>query len=251
MTTSCLFRVLQPEDGQRVIGYKLDPADQSYLYIFSSSGSVSKWDWSSGKQIASWNGNSKVLSVDSAFCETGSDPSPMSYSVRELGDGKRDVAIVPLDDKESSENVVLKSHSRISDVKVARQGRIVVAYGGSHILVGTVNASRADDLEPMQYTWREVNLPASITCLDIRENEISHRAPAGKDSENPGPVDLVVGQADGSILVYHDVVNVFLENKEARGVGPRRLHWHRGIVNAVRWSKDGMALKSHHHKVVC
>lgn len=242
VATSCLFRVLQPEDGHRVVGYRLDPADQSHLYIFSSTGSVSKWDWSSGKQIARWDGNSKVLSVESVIYESGNEASLMSYSVRELGDGKREVAIIALDDKGSSENVVLKSHSRISDLKVARQGRIVVAYGGPHILVGTINSSRAEALEPMQYTWREVTLSTNITCLDIRENEISHRPAAGKDGRNPGPIDLVVGQADGSILVYHDAVNFFLESKEGRGGAPRRLHWHRGPVNAVRWSRDGTFL---------
>lgn len=240
VATSCLFRVLQPGNGHRVVGYRLDPADQTLLYIFTSDASVSKWDWASGKQVAHWDGNGKVLGIDSAFYEHESDTRLMSYSVREGSDGKREVAVFAPGDGEASDKVVLKSPLRIGDLKIARQGRVVVAYGGSHVVVGTANA-QPDSLESMQYTWGEVSLPTHITCLDIRENEIAGRPAAGKDSGNTQSIDLVIGQADGSILVYHDAVRFFLGNKEGRGSAPRRLHWHRGRVNAVRWSRDGMS----------
>lgn len=242
VATSCLFRIFQPGDGHRIVGYKLSPIDQAHLYIFTSAGSVSKWEWISGKEISRWNGNREVMSVDSAFYQSENDTSLVAYSVQKRKDGKREVTVLDLGDGRKPENVALETHTRISDIKVARQGRVIVAYGGPHIAVGTANARQSDVEQPIQYTWREVSLPTNITCLDVRESEIStRRGHQGiKDNESSDSVDLVVGEADGSILIYHDIMSIFLCNKDGgKGSAPRRLHWHRGLVSAIRWSKDG------------
>lgn len=58
-----------------------------------------------------------------------------------------------------------------------------------------------------------------------------------------GEIDLLVGDADGFILLYHDIISSFVEadNYEiSNKPSPRKLHWHRGPVSAVRWSRDGM-----------
>lgn len=239
VATSCLFRILQPENGHRVIGYRLSPADEAHLYIFTATGSVSKWDWTAGKQVAHWDGNSKALSVESVFHDSEDDMQLMSYFVREC-DGKREVAVVALGDKEASENVVLKSHLRISDLRVAREGQVVLAYGGPHILVGTANSPQSDAVDSMQYTWSEMSLPNHITSLDVRESVPWSQTGTGKTSGNQVFIDIAVGQADGPILLYHDIVGSI--GGGGRALAPRRLHWHRGAVNVVRWSRDGMFL---------
>lgn len=191
-----------------------------------------------------------MLSVDSAFSQ--SDKSQLvSYSLRERNDRKREIAIRAVGGEGTQENVIFESHMRLSGLKISQQGRVVVAYGGSHVLVGTADAFRPNALGSVQYTWREVPLPANVTCLDIRESEI----PARRGSQSSGggskpecSIDLVLGQADGSIFIYHDLLSFFPSSKDGRegrkSLAPRKLHWHRGSVNAVSWSRDGMSPRS-------
>lgn len=242
VTTSCLVRTLQPKNGHRVVGYRLS-ADQAHLYLFDSNGSISKWEWISGKQISSWKWDRKVLSVDSFVDDSSNTSQLVSYSLRKGNDGKREIFVHALSDERAPTNVILESHMRINDLKVAQQGRVVVASGGSHVLIGAANAFRPSTVESLQYTWREVSLPANVTCLDIRESESSVRSQSS-GGRKPESIDLILGQADGSILIYHNALSSNTSNKDGResrkSLAPRRLHWHRGPVNAVRWSRDGM-----------
>ena len=249
LTTSCLFRTLQLENGHRIVGYRLCPANNSHLYIFTSNDTICKWEWTSGKQVTRWDGNSKALSVDAFFYEWEDNTHLVSYSLRERNDGKREIAVRSLDDAEKSGTVVLESHMRIRGLRIAQQGRIVVAYGGSRILVGTTSAFRPDALDSIQYTWREVPLP-DITCLDIRESEspVHPGTQSSKEGKRAKGIDLVLGVAEGPILIYHDFLRFFPSDTEGSGdretLSPRKLHWHRGPVNAVCWSKDGMPSRS-------
>ncbi|RJE20870.1 hypothetical protein PHISCL_06793 [Aspergillus sclerotialis] len=244
LTTSCLFRTLQLENGHRIVGYKLSPTNNSHLYIFTSNGTISKWEWTSGKQVACWDGDGKVLSVDAFFYEWENNTHLVSYTLRERNDGKREIAVRTLDDPEKPGTVVLESRMRISGLRIAQQGRVVVAYGGSRILVGTTNAFRPDTLGSIQYTWREAPLP-DITCLDIRESEspVHPRTQPSKEGKRAEGIDLVLGVTDGPILIYHDFLRFFPNDTKGRegwkALSPRKLHWHRGPVNTVRWSKDG------------
>ena len=249
LATSRLFRTLQLENGHRITGYRLCPTNNTHLYIFTSNGTISKWEWTSGKQVSRWDGNSQVLSVDTFFYEWENNTRLVSYTLRQRNDGKREIVVLALGNAETSGTVVLESHMHISGLKIAQQGRVVVAYGGSHILVGTTNAFRPDALGSIQYTWREAPLPANITCFDIRESEFSVRpgTQSSKEGKRSEGIDLVLGVTEGPMLIYHDFLRFFpsgREGVEGWNLSPRKLHWHRGPVNAVHWSKDGMSSRS-------
>ncbi|KAI9923452.1 hypothetical protein MW887_009313 [Aspergillus wentii] len=256
MATSRLFRTLDLESGQNVIGYRLCPLNPEHLYIFTSTGSVSKWEWLSGGKMWSWDACGKTTSIDISFHESETDEYVAVYSLRERKDGKREITIAQLGRNKPSENVILETNLRVSDLKVARQGRTVVLYGGQHFLVGTSNFNMLNDLKSMQYVWREATLPVSITCVDIRGSATPARvgAQGSKDKKSPDHLDLVLGESNGSILIYSDVLNFFTANEDSREGGkspaPRRLHWHRGSVNTVRWSKDGNYVISGGHESV-
>lgn len=248
VATSCLVRTLQPKDGHRVIGYRLS-VDQAHLYLFDSSGSISKWEWISGKQRSSWEGNRKVLSVDSFFDDSSDTSQLVSFSLRKGNDGKREISVHALGDEKTPTNVVLESHMRLNDLRIAQQGRVIVASGGSHVLIGAANAFRPSTMESVQYTWRDVPLPANVTCLDVWENESSGRSVSqSSGGRKPENIDLILGQADGCILIYHNILSFNASSKDGRegrkSFSPRKLHWHRGPVNAVRWSRDGMFPRS-------
>jgi NET1-associated nuclear protein 1 (U3 small nucleolar RNA-associated protein 17) len=58
-------------------------------------------------------------------------------------------------------------------------------------------------------------------------------------------VDLVVGDVQGVIFLHNDLLaKLFLQSLDGKTPGinlvPRKLHWHRQAVHAVKWSLDGM-----------
>ena len=243
--TSHLVRTLQANPGQCIIGYKLCPMNPEHLYVVTSTGSVSKRNWITGNRISHWDTCRKTISIDFSFDTSASDTYPLFYSLCERKDGKREIRILSLLDEKPRETVVLETKTHINHIRVAKQSQTIIAYGGYNLLLGTLNAPSLDSVENAQYTWREVTLPVSITCLDIRENK-RRGAQGPKDKKALEQLDLALGEVHGSILIYQDVLNLFISNEDARGGGngfvPRRLHWHRGPVSALRWSKDGELL---------
>ena len=91
--------------------------------------------------------------------------------------------------------------------------------------MGATNGTELENLETVKYTWREVVLPTQATCFDIQ----------GSDS-----IDLAVGTANGSILVYQNVLETLFGKGSDKKSSPRKLHWHREACNTLRWSKDGV-----------
>ncbi|KAH1550290.1 hypothetical protein KXV92_002116 [Aspergillus fumigatus] len=130
-----------------------------------------------------------------------------------------------------------------SNEEVFKQGQAIVAWAGQRLLLGAREFNTPDP-STMQYAWREVVLPVRVTCVDVRESGARNRTtPQGSQDNNLDTMDLVLGESGGSILIYPDFLALFptggIGSDDSKGLAPRRLHWHRGPVNAVRWSKDG------------
>lgn len=243
--TSHLVRTLQTGLGQSIIGYKLCPVNQEHLYVFTSTGCVSKWEWTTGKQVSHSNTSHKTIAIDFGFDAFESETPTSFYSLCERKDGKREIRMFTLGEENFA--VILKTNLRINHMRVAQQNRTIVAYGGHNVLFGSANSSGPDGAEHARYTWRETTLPVSITCLDIRENTRGLQEPQNRNV--PDQLAFVIGEAGGSILIYQDVLSFLVSNEENRNseknFAPRRLHWHRGPVTALSWSRDG---KSPHGK---
>ncbi|PTU22224.1 hypothetical protein P175DRAFT_0478248 [Aspergillus ochraceoroseus IBT 24754] len=244
IATSRLFRALEIAPGDSIIGYRLSPVNQERLYIFTLSGSVSEWDWPSGKQVAHWHTYHKTISADLVYGDAASDTTgsyATLFSLRERKDGKKELVITPLNSENPQSTAILETNTKIVSFRVAADGQAVFAYGGSHAFFGCVTSNQGSG--SLQYTWREVKLPFSITCVDIKQDGTP------KQSKAPGTLnrkalefDLAVGGADGSILIYHNALGFLGIGSGREGdksLAPRRLHWHRDPVRSVRWSKDG------------
>lgn len=228
-STSRLLRTLQMETGQRVIGFKICPTDQNILYIFTS-GFVTKWHWDSGKRLACWGTPCPILSVDLPSAESEGRP-PLYFAIGAQKDGKREISINTFSDKKPTGTTALQTNEHINAIKVVYGGRVVFASDGSHLFMGTTTSVDLDSPDSMQYKWREATLPVTATSFHLRESSSAK----GSDA-----VDLVVGESGGSILVYQDILNTLFGRNADKKPSPRKLHWHRGPVNTVRWSKDGM-----------
>ncbi|PYI04466.1 hypothetical protein BO78DRAFT_320298 [Aspergillus sclerotiicarbonarius CBS 121057] len=238
LATSRLLRTLQSKDGDSIVGYKLSPEEPKFLYIFTLNGSVSKWGWLSGEQCSYWDTCHKTISVDVCLSDVGMD---LLFFLQENKDGKRKITIRHSSDEESHDSVILETHVQINYLRIACQGQFIMAYGEQHVFFGRTGLGKPS--ESVQYTWREVNLPVSIMCIDVRHNAISNRSAAqsSRDRKHLDKIDLVLGELGGSILIYHDIL-CFLDEEgrlNGKNLTPRRLHWHRSSVNSVRWSKDG------------
>ena len=240
--TSILVRTLHMGSNQSIIGYKICPIKQERLYVFTANGSVRTWEWTTGKQISHWDMHRTTISVDFSLDASDSSANPTVYYLCEREDGKREIRTFSMRDEKPSESVILETTARVSQTKVSPQSQTIIAYGGHRLLLGITYASNNGEAEHAQYTWRETILPVTITCLDIRKS--TRREVQGQKDRNPREqLDLVVGEAGGSILIYQDMLGFFLTHEGSRdgnnSSAARRLHWHRGPVNSLRWSRDG------------
>ncbi|KAF7712086.1 Uncharacterized protein PECH_004637 [Penicillium ucsense] len=233
--TSRLLRTLQMEAGQKVVGFQLCPTEPGVLYIFTS-GFVTKWDWDSGKRLARWGTDATTVAIDLTVPEN--EAQPVSYSIVSPKDGKRQILVNALGEKKLPGVPILTTSESVSSIRVTCGGRVVVACDGAHIFLGLASNIDLETPESIQFSWREATLPASATCFHLRENSEESQL-----STNP-VVDLAVGQSGGSILVYQNILNTLFVLSPDKKPSPRKLHWHRGAVSSVRWSRDGNYLIS-------
>lgn len=214
------------EAGQKIIGFGICPEDQENLFVFTSSGSISKWDWSTGKRISRWETTTTTVSASIASVEQEGSKNTISFSITTQKNGKRQISVSTLGDKKIQCTIALETSQRLNSIKVTHDGRVIVASDGQRLLMGTTTSAELGNIETVHYSWREATLPVNATCFDIR----------GTDS-----IGLAVGESGGSILIYQNVLNtLFGKETSDKKSSPRKLHWHRGPVNTVRWSKDGM-----------
>lgn len=218
---------MQSEPGQRVIGYRLCPINPEVLYIFTPK-LVTKWDWDSGKRLARWETDLPVVAVDVPSVQGAEQRA--SYSILQ-NDDKREIAVSALGNEKSDSITVLQTSEPISAIQVACGGRVILASDGSHLFLGTTTEIDFGKPESIRFNWREASLPVAVTCFHLRESSAG-----SKGSE---VVDLAVGEKNGSILIYQDLLNTLFGRNTEKKSAPRKLHWHRSSVNTVRWSKDG------------
>lgn len=232
-STSRLLRTLRAETGQKVIGFKICPVDEDVLYIFTSS-FVTKWHWNSGRRLALWETNGPTVSIDLPLAQTIGGSLPY-FSIVAQKDGKRRVSITTLGDQKVPSITALETSEHINVIQGVHGGRILFASDGSHLFLGTTSNVDTESPESTRFTWREATLPVTATSFHLRET-FSVKGSVG--------VDLVVGESGGSILIYHDIVNTLFGRNTDNKTSPRKLHWHRGSVGAVRWSRDGTFVPS-------
>ncbi|KAL4945988.1 hypothetical protein BDV06DRAFT_183828 [Aspergillus oleicola] len=249
ISTSRIFRVLEAGHGDIIIGYRLSRVNHKRLYIFTQSGSVSEWDWPSNKQLAHWTIPHKTLSAELVYknsTDAGIDARGVLFSLQERKDGKKVLSITPLDSENLESTIVLEASIKLDNFKIIGNGQAIVAYGGARFFIGALCSDQ--DADSPTYSWREIKLATTINCIDIRDGPL-----AGSGTRKVPGFDLALGGADGSVLIYHDASSL-LDTRSGCGEdkkpSPRRLHWHRNPVTAVRWSTDGNYVVSGGHESV-
>ncbi|KAF3899240.1 WD repeat containing protein, variant [Trichophyton interdigitale] len=256
ISTSHAVRGLRSCDNTRISGCVLSPIDDEIAYVSTSGGAIAEWNWTTGEtQRTMQLEGSYLLSIKveqghQADGNEEEDAKDVAVFALVMRNGKREISINSFaksgdqsqNDGPKHHSVILETSTQINDFRLAAGGSVVIAIAGSSLIIG--HRAKGPEREP-EYTWREVQLPFTTTSFDIRE---PYRESSTKKGSKKPVIDLAVGQNEGAIIMYSDVLNTLkgLENRRMAepGASSLKLHWHRGPVKTVRWSKDGNYLIS-------
>lgn len=225
---------------------RLSRTSPNMVWVASSAGRIWKIDWTTG------SGSGACLKLE---CDLLSD---LEVDVTQVGSDAQDVLLVSvsMEDKwhilacdvqslqlQATKTVVERTAS-IQNLRFLWDGQVLAASSGKDIIIGTLNSPSGS---PFSEHWYEVfimDCSDDITCLDLRVAQRVHLTKQSQiETGDQLALDVVVGCARGAIFYYNDILpQLRLLHKSAnitKSLQPRRLHWHRKAVHAVKWSRDG------------
>ncbi|KAK6860179.1 hypothetical protein PG995_003815 [Apiospora arundinis] len=233
-------------EDESIVAMRMSRTSPNMIWVASSAGRVWKIDWTSG------SGSGTCLKLE---CDLLSD---LEVDVTQVGSNAQDVLLVSMavEDKWQLlacdvENLQLKATKTVVDrtapiqnLRFSWDGQVLAASSGKDIIIGTLNSPPGSPFSELWYEVFILDCSDDITCLDLR---VSQRVHLTKQSQiemgNQLVLDVVVGCARGGIFYYNDLLpQLRLLHKATnitKSLQPRRLHWHRKAVHAVKWSRDG------------
>ncbi|KAI1179098.1 WD40 repeat-like protein [Nemania sp. FL0916] len=161
-----------------------------------------------------------------------------AYDIRnvELEHGDRDFEIV-------RSRSIFSYASAIENLRVVRDGHTFAAYSGHHVILGAQTQDASPALDDVAYETITFDASDEITCLDIHVSGRVHlNVRSQKETGDEPVVDIAIGCARGTVLVYSDLLarmNLLKKPNSRSGILNRKYHWHRKAVHAVKWSRDG------------
>jgi NET1-associated nuclear protein 1 (U3 small nucleolar RNA-associated protein 17) len=137
---------------------------------------------------------------------------------------------------------IYTSKDRIRYLKTAAAGSAIVAVSGNKIIVGGLQSTDYGTVDKIKYGFHIFETVDAVASLDVRATRRTGSKDNKKLQRTP-IVDVVVGDVRGTIFVHDDLLANLQSwgGKPVTTPNPRKLHWHRQAVNAVKWSKDGMS----------
>jgi NET1-associated nuclear protein 1 (U3 small nucleolar RNA-associated protein 17) len=148
---------------------------------------------------------------------------------------------------QSAVRTIYTSNQRINFLKTAKEGSVIVAASGKRVLIGSLRSTEYETVDKIRYEFRVFESTDFVSSLDVKAYPRTGTESLAKKSvlKRLPVVDVVVGDVKGSIFVHNDLLgNLARSQEDSLSVGisliPRKLHWHRKEVRAVKWSLDGM-----------
>ncbi|KAI1821278.1 WD40 repeat-like protein [Xylaria intraflava] len=148
-------------------------------------------------------------------------------------------------DREILGSKTIFSHDApIENLRVAQSGHAFVAYAERNIILGSRKQDAGSTFEHLDYEVITFDASDEITCLDVQVTSRVHLNRKSQREANDVPVvNLVIGCARGAIFAYNDLLPQLhfssTPNTHQHSPQPRKYHWHRKAVHAVKWSRDG------------
>jgi len=253
--SSLLAHTLCEEELGSVTAYALSATSPHLVYVAYSVGQIIMWDWVTARKIDRWDVGAQVQNMaviiqpesdqDFVYCHEAEDGH--SICIRAL----RTSSQTSEREQKSEVKQLLNTSSQIRGVRVLLQGKYVVVATVDSITIGKRVKTSRIALGEFEYLWREFKLSKHITTFDVYHREQQETSNGKKASQDQRDIlDIAVGDDTGVILLFDDILASIAaiesiqkgkkdKTDSAESLRPKRLHWHRDAVGAVKWSLDG------------
>lgn len=253
---SLLTRTIKFDDSKHIfahiVAYKLSPTDSNIVWVALSDGAIYRLDWTTG------TGNDQSWKISSTGCIHMNVASMLSagrrrdvvFTTEVRKDGGWRITANELTQPGSPIQTVARtiytSKTPINYLQTANEGSVLLAASGKSVLLGHVRNLDFDTTDKVRYVFRVFDSTSSITSLDARVH--LRKTADDRNIQKKIPiVDVVVGDAKGSIFVHRDLLGNLIQSENKTyasmiNLVPARLHWHRKSVQTVKWSLDGVSL---------
>lgn len=251
--------LLQPapdKKAEQVVSICLSPSSPNHVWVASSVGHLWLIDWTNG------NGSETAFKLKCHLL--------MSMTVERMQFAKvsRDVPftsilkgeqwqLVACDLRESKLHgykTLMPLALPILNLRSAQDGFALVASSEDNILFGTLKTRAVNSISNLNYEFFTLDCSDEIMCLDVRATGRVHLNRKSQVEAGDEPVlDVVVGCARGPVLLYNDLLPQLRRLHSPKGhrssLQPRKYHWHRKAVHAVKWSRDGKSISLHYYEL--
>ncbi|KAI0380197.1 sporulation protein [Hypomontagnella monticulosa] len=241
------LRRLTENPKEQIVSVRLSPSSPDFVWVASSIGHIWLIDWtnSDGTAKAPFKLNCGIL------CDMFVEKVPIGREFRDVPfvsiENKGNWQVVACDVRDSrlkSAKALLSQKIPILDLKSVRNGYAIIGSAESNIVLGTLGPRPVNSVQDLDYEFITLDCGDEITCLDVRAADRIHLNKRSQAEIGDEPVvDIVVGCARGAVLFYNDLLPHFRRASSSKGhrnsLQPRKYHWHRKAVHAVKWSRDG------------
>ena len=249
-STSLPVRRLRTNKSNRLSACTLSASTDSQTYISTVSGEIEKWDWTEGSRIGRWKLSSSIYSLVTSTPTAEESSNELVYTVDRKDADQWRISAHRLQSGEHAAKTDVKTLLRhqdpLSSLRILAGGRFVVAASGSLLMIGHTTKPNPSMLQELSYTWRIVECPEWITCIDARISHIERvEKPSKGGTRRFEALDIAVGGLKGSIHVYDNLLGKLIRTEQPTSkevpedIKSRRLHWHRNAVLSLKWSLDG------------
>ncbi|KAI0009428.1 sporulation protein [Xylariaceae sp. FL0662B] len=230
----------------QVVSIVLSPTSPNLVWVASSTGHLWLIDWTKGDGFR--------LSLRLS-CDLVHD---MSVESMKIGRESRDVPLLSIKRDENWHIVacdieksklkrskdILTQTMIIRNLRSIQNGYALTASAEHNVILGTLRTPAIASFHDLDYEFFTLDCADDITCLDIRATERIHLNRKSQVEAGDEPVvEIAVGCARGAVFFYNDLLPQlrWLHGSKSRkySLQPRKYHWHRRAVHAVKWSRDG------------
>ncbi|GAB1731711.1 hypothetical protein NU195Hw_g5626t1 [Hortaea werneckii] len=217
--------------GRIVRCFAIDPSRDGIVGIAYDDGSVVQWDWTSSDPVQSMD---RVKGIPKAL-QWSAAPSSERTSVFAL-----------VKDPANGQSVILKggkalysTQEKLRSLQVLGQSEYVLTHGSTTLVIGKRKDGKKGDVD---FTWVELPMEKGIACAHARVS--TSVAADRRDTKRQTQLTLAVGNTEGQIYLYPDILPLLAQKGQASLPSPRVLHWHRSVPSTVTFSQDGNYLIS-------
>ncbi|KAL7620248.1 NET1-associated nuclear protein 1 [Parahypoxylon ruwenzoriense] len=241
-----LSRLAREDSREQIVAICPSPSSPNNVWVASSAGHLWSIDWTNG------SGSKTALRLKGGFlCD-------LTVERMQIGRDFRDVPLASIKKKETwqlvacdiqggkleGSKVLLTWATPFQNLRSVRNGYALAASTERTVLLGALRTREVDSIQGLDYEFFTFDCSDDIICLDVRATDRVHlNRKSQVETGDELVVDIVVGCARGAVFFYNDLLPQLhrLHSSKAHrsSLQPRKYHWHRRAVHAVKWSRDG------------